>query len=176
MTRRKGLVQTTRRLCLLVSFGLSATSVAAQSRIANVSESAIAAELFGQIAAESDCPVYAVAWLDRPTQQIQSHCAKTLEQAEKIVASSSNKTRFLLHVATAKSDYEQRFGLTSMRRPSSLLAHLLGKHRDDHHARDRSVPLLIYPQSARLNQSAKSIAIPEPLPEQSGPIIVFRNQ
>ena len=176
MTRRKGLMQTTWRLCLLVSLGLSATSAAAQGGIATTSEAKIAVELFGLIAEESACPVYAVAWLDRPTQQIQSHCAKTLEQAEKIIASSRNKTRFLLDVATAKSDYEKQFGLTSMRRPSSLLAHLLGANRHDHHSHHLSAPLLAYLQSARLNPFTKTIAIPGLLQEQSGPIMVFRNQ
>lgn len=176
MTMRERRIQNIRRFCLLMALGLPTTNVGAQGRSDAASRGEIAIELFGLIADESACPTYAAAWIDRVTQQVQTRCAETLDLAKTIIASSRNKTRFLIDIAIAKSGYEKRFGSKIVGRLPSLLANFLGQNRDENNSRNASAPVLIYMQFGLQNQSSIKVAIPKLLPRQSGPIIVFQNQ
>ena len=49
-----------------------------------------------------------------------------------------------IEVSRAKAGYRQRFGNAGLRRPISLLAHLLVNFRENANQRNASAPLLVY--------------------------------
>ena len=144
MIRRKRQIRGTSWLSLATLLTLSATNGAEQSSNELHREGEIAIELFGLIAEQSGCPMYAVAWLDRVTQQIQTRCAVTIEQSKRIAASRDSMTRFLVDIEAAKSDFKNKFSLAGMRRSTALLTHLLTKNLTQRRSKKASGPLLLY--------------------------------
>ena len=164
------------RACLVLLLGLSVTSHAAQSGSAQPSKGEIAIELFGLIAEQSACPKFVVAWVDRATQQIQSKCTETIDQSEETLIATAAKIRFLLDVATAKSDYQKQFGLASMPRSTSVLAHLLTNSHAGNHFKKNRAPLLLYLQIDPRKTSSKIVRTSVPDPGGARSFTVFNNQ
>ena len=175
MTRRNEPLQIIWRLCLVVLLGLSATSSAAQKRSAQPSEGEIAMELFGLIADQSGCPKFVVAWVDRATQQVQAKCAETIDQSQQILTSTVAETRFLLDIETAKADYKNGFGLTSMQRSTAVLAHLLTNGHAERHSKKYRAPLLLYLQIDQRKTSTEMVRTSVPDRGGARSFIVFKN-
>ena len=158
MIKRKSLLHGISRLCLATLLTLLATSGAAQSSGAEPSEGEIAIELFGLIAEQSGCAIYAVAWLDRATQQVYASCAETTQEAPQILASSGAQFRFVLNVSITREHYQKTSKSILPRRSASVLAYLLANTRVDHRSGHNRAPLLLYRDAA---DQEESVAISE---------------
>ena len=127
-----------------ISLSLAIVSAHGESRAPKPTEGDIALELFGLIAEESGCSTYAVAWFESATQQVHYWCFETLPEAQGFTATVGTEIKFLIDISRAKVEYRRRFGNAALRKPISLLAHLLVNFRERGNQRSASAPVLVY--------------------------------
>jgi hypothetical protein len=129
--------------------------------------------VFGLIADQSGCPIYAVAWLDRKKQQVEARCAETLMESEQIVSGLASQTRFIIDVPIARAEHRKRFGEMALAKFPSVLAHLLAINRRRRASRDFGVPLLLYRQTDSQHSAAATTKFRTLLHGRDRTIFVF---
>jgi hypothetical protein len=132
------------RAFFAISLTLAIVSAYGGSRAPKPTEGAVALELFGLIAEQSDCSDYAVAWLESATQQLHYRCIETLPEAQRFTAIIGTEIKFLIDISRAKAEYRRHFGNAGLRRPTSLVAYLLVTFRAKPNQRNASAPILVY--------------------------------
>jgi hypothetical protein len=147
--RRKLIALPKLRAFLAISLTLAIVSAHGESRASKATEGELAVELFGLIAEQSGCSRYVVAWLESVTQQINSRCAQSVAEFERIKFGARVSTRFFVDVPKAKIDFRNQLSSTSLPRSTAVLAYLLKNSRERQRKRDQATPLLVYQNPGR---------------------------
>jgi hypothetical protein len=130
-----------KRCILLTALCALPLTSAGQSRTL-MSEGEIAGELLGLVANESGCPTYAVAWIDRVTQQVRAQCAEEIREAQQIAAKSGARMRVLVDIVAAKAEKKSR--RSNLTRSAAVLAHLLTSPNTFISHANGGAPILIF--------------------------------